>query len=135
MRWRQTGQRGTPQGGALSPLLANIYLHPFDVALTSQGVRLVRFVDDFVVLCASEDEARHTLTLVERQLSALHLELNHDKTRIVNYADGLEFLGQALAPIRRGPRWIEGVASFDEAQERLRATTAQIRRKVKRSER
>ncbi|MCG8349495.1 MAG: RNA-dependent DNA polymerase, partial [Chloroflexales bacterium] len=61
LRWRGKAARGTPQGGALSPLLANIYLHPFDVALTSQGIRLVRFMDDFVVMCASQDEAEHTL--------------------------------------------------------------------------
>lgn len=131
VRWQQTAQRGTPQGGALSPLLANIYLHPFDVALTSQGVRLVRFMDDCVVLCASEAEAQRTLTLVEQQLATFRLQLNPGKTRIVNYADGLEFLGQALVPRRRSPRWIDGARTFEEAQERLRASARQVRRKLK----
>lgn len=129
LRWQHTAQRGTAQGGALSPLLANVYLHSFDVALTSQGLRLVRFMDDFVVLCASEDEARRALTLIERQLAVLRLRLNPEKTRIVNYADGLQFLGQALAPPRRGPRVIDGVASFAEAEQALRETARRLRRK------
>jgi RNA-directed DNA polymerase len=132
LRWQQAAPRGTAQGGALSPLLANIYLHPFDVALTSQGLRLVRFMDDFVIMCASEDEARRALELVERQLAILRLGLNPAKTQIVNYAEGLEFLGQALAPPRRGPRVLDNVASFDEAQARLRTTAQQVRRRLKR---
>ena len=113
----------------ISPLLANIYLHPFDVALTSQGIRLVRFMDDFVVMCASQDEAEHTLALVERQLATLRLTLNAEKTQIVNYADGLEFLGQALALRQTGPRLEDGLRTFAEARERLRAVARKARRK------
>jgi RNA-directed DNA polymerase len=115
-----SGPRGTAQGGALSPLLANIYLHPFDVAMTSNGMRLVRFVDDLVVLCATREEAERALELTRRQLAALRLRLNDEKTRIASYADGLEFLGQALAPRRTGPRLGEGLASFEEAEQALR---------------
>ncbi|HWQ13974.1 MAG TPA: reverse transcriptase domain-containing protein [Roseiflexaceae bacterium] len=128
LRWQQRSLRGTAQGGALSPLLANIYLHPFDVALTTQGLRLVRFMDDFVVLCASQEDARRALELVEAQLATLRLTLNREKTRIVRYDDGLEFLGQALAPPRRGPRLLDGVASFAEAHKRLREAARQARR-------
>lgn len=62
---------------------------------------MVRFVDDFVVMCPDRTTAEHTLVLVERQLATLRLTLNPQKTRIVAYAGGIEFLGQALAPRRR----------------------------------
>lgn len=126
LRVNSQTRRGTPQGGSLSPLLANVYLHPFDLALSSQGLRLLRFVDDFVVLCATEDDARRALALVERQLRTLRLSLNEEKTRIVHYHDGLEFLGAALAPRQRGPRMLEGVNSFEEAQTRLQNTARQV---------
>ncbi|NJO85037.1 MAG: hypothetical protein HC828_21320, partial [Blastochloris sp.] len=91
LRLRHHGGRGTLQGSPLSPLLANIYLHPFDVALTTQGLPLVRFMDDLVVMCATRDEAEQSLRLVERQLAAVRLSLNTEKTQIVDYADGLDF--------------------------------------------
>jgi RNA-directed DNA polymerase len=121
--------RGTPQGGALSPLLANIYLHPFDAALTSQGLRLVRFVDDFVIMCADQAEAERALQVARRQLAALRLELNPEKTRVAAYEDGLQFLGQALLPRRNGARLGQGLATFAEAEQALRATARKIRRK------
>jgi RNA-directed DNA polymerase len=124
--------RGTAQGGALSPLLANIYLHPFDVALTSQGLRLVRFMDDFVIMCASQAEAEQALQLAQRQLASLRLTLNPEKTRVVSYADGLEFLGQALVPRQRGPRLEQGLKSFEEAQAALRKAAGTVRRRLKR---
>jgi RNA-directed DNA polymerase len=93
LRYLRAAPRGTMQGGALSPLLANIYLHPFDIALTSQGIRLVRFMDDFVVMCASEHEAETALALVQRQLATLRLTLNSEKTRVVAYSNGIEFFG------------------------------------------
>ncbi len=113
-------QRGTPQGGPISPLLANIYLHPFDVAMMANGARMVRFVDDFVVMCPDRATAQRTLTLIERQLASLRLQLHPEKTRIVPYADGIEFLGQALAP-RQGPSLFSGMTDFREAERRLRA--------------
>lgn len=127
LRWQGHGGRGAVQGGSLSPLLGNIYLHPFDLALTSQGLRLVRFMDDFVVMCASRGDAERAMTLVERQLAVFRLALNPEKTRIVDYADGLEFLGQALAPPKRGPGLLDGVTSFEEAQARLSQAQAQLK--------
>lgn len=123
--------RGTPQGGSLSPLLANIYLHPFDVALTSQGIRLVRFVDDFVIMCPSRPEAEQALDLARRQLTILRLTLNSDKTRIIDYGDGVEFLGQALAPRRQGPQLEHGLRNFQEAEQALKQATAKLRKRVK----
>lgn len=124
--------RGTPQGGALSPLLANIYLHPFDVAMTSQGFRLVRFLDDFVVMCATEDEAMRALQFARRQLSVLHLTINEQKTRVASYADGIEFLGAALAPRATGPRLGEGLVDFTEAERVLREAARSARQRLKR---
>jgi RNA-directed DNA polymerase len=120
LRHQRETRQGTLQGGALSPLLANIYLHPFDLAITSNGYRLVRFMDDFVIMCTTQEEAARAHTLAQQQLAALHLALHPEKTRIVQYADGLEFLGQALVPRRSGTRLVDGVQSFTEAAERLR---------------
>jgi len=130
---RQRGQarRGAVQGGALSPLLANIYLHPFDVVLTSHGLRLVRFMDDFVIMCAGQTEAEQALQLAQRQLAALHLTLNADKTRIISYADGLEFLGETLAPRSQGRRLGAGLTTFTEAEQALQSAAANVRRKLK----
>jgi RNA-directed DNA polymerase len=88
---------GTPQGGVISPLLSNIYLHAFDRALSDRGLGdLVRYADDFVVLCRSEREARAVLASAGEILAGLGLQLHPDKTRIVDLRDGREgfdFLG------------------------------------------
>lgn len=132
-RWPCERPRGAAQGGPLSPLLANIYLHPFDVALSSQGLRLVRFMDDFVVMCASQEEAERTLQLVARQLAVLHLQLNAEKTSVRDYAAGIDFLGQSLVPRRRGPTIEQGLASFAEADQALRAAMKQARAGARRA--
>jgi RNA-directed DNA polymerase len=85
---------GTPQGGPLSPLLANIYLHRLDVRLTEAGYGLVRYADDFVVFARSEDEAAAALDLAREVLEGeLELKLHPEKTRVVSVAVGFEFLG------------------------------------------
>jgi RNA-directed DNA polymerase len=88
---------GTPQGGVISPLLSNIYLHAFDRALGKAGVgELVRYADDFVVLCRSEREAKAARAKVGEILAGLGLELHPDKTRVVDLREGREgfdFLG------------------------------------------
>ncbi len=90
--WRST-RVGTPQGSPLSPLLANVYLHPFDAAMTRGGLRLVRYADDFVVCCASELRARHAGQTARQELERLHLKMNEAKTRIVSCEDEFAFLG------------------------------------------
>lgn len=85
--------RGAVQGSALSPLLCNIVLHEFDVAMRRAGYHLVRYADDWVVICRSEQEARQALEFAARRLAALRLQLNPDKTRIIRFEQGLEFLG------------------------------------------
>lgn len=88
---------GTPQGGVISPLLANIYLHAFDRMWAEQGNgMLVRYADDLVVLCQTPDEAEVARERVERLLGLLSLELNPEKTRVVDLSEGREgfdFLG------------------------------------------
>jgi RNA-directed DNA polymerase len=88
---------GTPQGGVISPLLSNIYLHAFDRAFSERGVgELVRYADDFVVLARSEREARAALDVAGEILAGLGLELHPDKTRVVDLREGREgfdFLG------------------------------------------
>jgi RNA-directed DNA polymerase len=88
---------GTPQGGVISPLLSNVYLHAFDRAFTARGIgTLVRYADDWVVLARSEREAQEALQIAGEILGGLGLELHPDKTRIVDLREGREgfdFLG------------------------------------------
>lgn len=99
-----TPSQGVPQGGALSPLLANIHLHPVDVALVAQGLEVVRYADDLVVLCTSEAQAREALVVLRRHLAARGLRLHPDKTRVVNAAqEGFDFLGYHFGPNPNGP--------------------------------
>jgi RNA-directed DNA polymerase len=88
---------GVPQGSGISPLLSNIYLHAFDRAMSESGIgELVRWADDFVVLCRSESEARAALKLAGEVLAGLGLQLHPDKTRVVDLREGREgfdFLG------------------------------------------
>jgi len=90
---------GTPQGGVISPLLANIYLHEFDLFWTEQtdvhGI-LVRYADDFVILFRSSSEARRGIELVKQKLAELDLELNEQKSKLVDMKSGkrgFDFLG------------------------------------------
>lgn len=88
---------GTPQGGVISPLLSNIYLHALDRAFADGAHgRLVRYADDFVVMCQSEAQANAAQKLAEQVLVDLGLELHPDKTRVVDLREGREgfdFLG------------------------------------------
>jgi group II intron reverse transcriptase/maturase len=85
---------GTPQGGVASPLLANIALNVLDWYLHERGFRFVRYADDFVVLCRSEDEAKEALTLVEHLLrDRLGLTLSPEKTKVTRFHEGFSFLG------------------------------------------
>lgn len=89
-------QRGIAQGSILSPLFSNIYLHDFDMRLTGQGFRLVRFADDLLILCASEREANAALTQAENALSAIALNFNPAKTRVCKLDKGFTFLGATM---------------------------------------
>jgi len=85
---------GTPQGGVASPLLANIALNVLDWQLHAQGFRFVRYADDFVVLCRTEDEAKEALASVEHLLAdRLGLSLSAEKTKVTRFHEGFSFLG------------------------------------------
>ncbi len=86
-------QVGILQGSPLSPLLANIYLHPFDVSITRGGFRLVRFADDWVILCQEQGAAEKAYNESIAALAQLRLKVNPEKTRILSPADRLEWLG------------------------------------------
>jgi len=85
---------GVPQGAVASLLWSNIFLTPFDRAMTAAGFRLTRWADDFVVLCKTRDEAPRALAFAERFLrEELGVPLHPQKTRIVHMSQGFEFLG------------------------------------------
>ena len=91
--WQPT-LTGVPQGGVASQLWSNIYLTPFDRAMTEQGYRLTRWADDFVVICSTKAEALRARAFAEQFLKKeLGVVLHQDKTRIVHVGEGFEFLG------------------------------------------
>jgi RNA-directed DNA polymerase len=96
-------EAGTPQGAVLSPLLSNIYLNPLDHQMAVAGFAMVRYADDFVILCRSQAEAEQALTQVRQWCEAEGLVLHPDKTRIVDVrTEGFDFLGYHFTTTRRG---------------------------------
>lgn len=87
---------GLLQGSPLSPLLANLYLDPFDQAVEKSGNMLIRYADDFVILTKDQAEAEKALELTELELAKRHLSINHDKTTIHPVAEGFGFLGRTI---------------------------------------
>ena len=117
-RARRERERGALQGGALSPLLANIYLDPFDRAMVQRGHSVVRFADDFLVLGASDAAVTAALRDAEVILGKLRMATNPQKTQQGTFDDGLVFLGHRFVPAP--PKSNERAASFAEVQQRLR---------------
>jgi len=89
-------ERGTPQGGVVSPLLSNILLTPFDREMRRRGYRLTRYADDWVITCKSVAEARAAVAAALRILKQLGVVLHPQKTRIVHVQHGFEFLGYKI---------------------------------------
>jgi group II intron reverse transcriptase/maturase len=89
-------ERGTPQGGVVSPLLSNILLTPFDREMQRRGYQLTRYADDWVITCKSVAEARAAVAAALRILKQLGVELHPQKTRIVHIQHGFEFLGYKI---------------------------------------
>jgi RNA-directed DNA polymerase len=101
-RWTPT--QGTPQGAVISPLLANIYLHPLDARMAMLGYRMVRYADDFVVLCQSREAAEAALAQVRTFADANGLRLHPDKTHVGDCrqtGEGFDFLGYRFEAGRR----------------------------------
>jgi group II intron reverse transcriptase/maturase len=89
-------ERGTPQGGVVSPLLSNILLTPFDQEMRRKGYQLTRYADDWVATCESAAEARAAVAAALRILNELGVQLHPQKTRIVHVRQGFEFLGYKI---------------------------------------
>lgn len=95
---------GTPQGGVISPLLANIVLNQLDWRLEAAGYRFVRYADDFVVVCNNRVQAEAALDLVQSVMTDLGLHLSPEKTKVASYGKGYEFLGFRLSSTSRTMR-------------------------------
>ena len=101
--WTPTS--GAPQGAVLSPLLSNIYLDPLDRLLAERGYEMVRYADDFVILCRTAEDAAAALELVRQWVTDNGLTLHPDKTKLVDEGqEGFEFLGYRFERGRRRPR-------------------------------
>jgi len=100
-----TPEEGTPQGAVVSPLLSNIYLDPLDHLMVAHGFEMVRYADDFVVMCRSRHEAAAALAEVQQWTASAGLTLHPTKTRLIDVReDGFEFLGYRFAAGTRRPR-------------------------------
>jgi RNA-directed DNA polymerase len=119
-RWTPTA--GTPQGAVISPLLANIYLHPLDELMLGHGYRMVRFADDFVVLCRSREEAEAALAEIRRWVAENGLRLNPAKTHLGDCrkpGEGFDFLGYRF---EAGRRWVRK-KSYNRFKDKIREKT------------
>ena len=90
---RRRLSKGLPQGSPLSPILSNLYLDHLDEALIGENLRLIRYADDFLILCKNREQAEEALELTADVLAALKLTLNQTKTRIIDFERGFRFLG------------------------------------------
>lgn len=118
-----TPSSGAPQGAVVSPLLSNIYLNPLDHSMEQSAVEMVRYADDFVILCRSEPEARAALEQVRQWTAQAGLTLHPDKTRIVDARrEGFDFLGYRFERGHKRPR--------DKSERKLKDT---IRAKTRRT--
>jgi RNA-directed DNA polymerase len=123
-RWTPTG--GTPQGAVISPILANLYLHPLDERMTELGYRMVRYADDFVILCPSAEQARAALGEVKAWVEANGLTLHPDKTHVGDCmieGQGFEFLGYRF---EAGKRWVRE-KSLQGFKDKIREKTHRTR--------
>jgi RNA-directed DNA polymerase len=103
--WQEAKEEGTPQGGVISPLLANIHLDPLDWLMTQSGFEMVRYADDMVVLCRSREEAAAALSALKEWMEGAGLTLHPDKTRVVDMnpaGSHFDFLGYRFYRSRRG---------------------------------
>src|SRR5499433_1442421 len=114
-------ERGTPEGGVVSPTLSNILLTPFDREMRLRGYQLTRYADDWVITCQSVAEARAAVDTARRILKQLGVELHPQKTRIAHVQEGFEFLGYK---IKRGKRQMHLPESMIRSQARQGALYA-----------
>jgi len=122
--WSPT-ETGTPQGAVLSPLLANVYLNPLDHRMAQQGWEIVRYADDFVILCESQERAEQALAQVRQWVEEVGLVLHPTKTGLVDASQrgGFDFLGYHF---ERGYRWPRQ-KSLDKFKDAIREKTGRLR--------
>lgn len=122
--WQPT-ERGTPQGAIISPLLANIYLNPLDHLMAGMGWEMVRYADDFVILCDSQEKAEAAMETIRQWMKDAGLNLHPTKTRIVEATQkgGFDFLGYHF---ERGYRWPRK-KSLDKFKDAIRQKTSKMR--------
>jgi RNA-directed DNA polymerase len=115
-----TPEEGSPQGGCISPLLSNIYLDPLDHTMAQQGFEMVRYADDFVILCRSPEEAANALALMQQWTAEAGLKLHPTKTKIVDAKNEVfDFLGYRFKRGLRFPR----PKSMQKLKDAIRAKT------------
>lgn len=122
--WTPTA--GTPQGAVISPLLSNLYLHPLDELMRQKGYHMVRYADDFVVLCRTREEADAALAEIRRWVEAHGLSLHPDKTHrgdCRNPGEGFDFLGYRF---EAGDRWVRK-SSLNRFKDKVREKTKRTR--------
>ena len=119
-----TVEEGTPQGAVISPLLANLYLDPLDHAMAAAGFEMVRYADDFVILCRTPEDAQQALARVERWTATAGLQLHPEKTRLVDLqrSEGFDFLGYHFTRRYRIPRQKSLRKLKDAVRQRTRRT-------------
>jgi RNA-directed DNA polymerase len=122
--WQPT-EAGTPQGAVISPLLANLYLNPLDHLMAKGGKEMVRYADDFVVMCESREEAEEVLEELRQWVGQAGLTLHPTKTRIVDASQkgGFDFLGYHF---ERGQKWPRQ-KSLEKLKESIRQKTGRLR--------
>jgi RNA-directed DNA polymerase len=112
---------GAPQGAVLSPLLSNVYLDALDHLMAQHGYEMVRYADDFVILCRTREEAEAALTMVQSWVTEAKLTLHPEKTRIVDVREtSFDFLGYKFLKHRRFPR----TKSMGKFKDTIRAKTS-----------
>jgi RNA-directed DNA polymerase len=116
-----TPEQGTPQGAVVSPLLSNIYLDPLDHLMADRGVEMVRYADDFVILCRSAEDAARALEMVHQWTAKAGLTLHPTKTRVIDArTEPFDFLGYRFENGTRRPR----PKSLDKFKETIRTKTS-----------
>jgi RNA-directed DNA polymerase len=121
-----TPEHGTPQGAVVSPLLSNIFLDPLDHAMAEQGFAMVRYADDFVVMCRTEAEAAAALAVVQQWTASAGLTLHPTKTRLVSEREqGFDFLGYHFEAGRRWPRKKSRTKFRDAIRAKTKRTSGQ----------
>jgi RNA-directed DNA polymerase len=121
MKGWQVTQQGSPQGAVISPLLSNIYLNGLDWNIERKGYEMVRYADDFVVLCKSQEQAQDALKQISQWVEVNGLKLHPSKTRLVDASQrgGFDFLGYHF---ERGKKWPRK-KSLDKLKDTIRSKT------------